>query len=98
MIQEYDKLIIPEDIQKMSLEELKARKELLYKIQKAKVDGSTKIDMEIMTENPNMYVNLKELVERFIEIDKYYNHTPWNLEQIITNIRMCGTVEFEQVK
>ena len=98
MIQEYDKLVIPEDIKTMSSEELKARKELLYKIQRAKVDDGTKIDIEIMTENPNMYVNLKDLVERFVDVDEEFNHTPWNLEQIITNIRMCGTVEFEQVK
>ena len=58
-------------------------------------DDSTKIDIEIMTENPNMYVNLKELVERFIEIDKYYNHELWNLDQILTNIRICGAKEFK---
>ena len=97
MIQEYDKLVIPEDIKTMSSEELKARKELLYKIQRAKVDDGTKIDIEIMTENPNMYVNLKDLVERFVDVDEEFNHTPWNLEQIITNIRMCVTFEFEQV-
>ena len=59
------------------------------------MDDSTKIDIEIMTENPNMYVNLKELVERFIEIDEYYNHEPWNLQQIIANINICGAEEFK---
>ena len=93
MIQENDQFFIPEDIQSMSLEELKARKELLYKIQKAEVDDSTKIDIEIMTENPNMYVNLKDLVERFMEIDEYYNHEHWNLQQIIANIRMVDSIE-----
>ena len=58
-------------------------------------DDDIKIDIEIMTENPNMYVNLKELVERFIEIDKYYNHELWNLDQILTNIRICGAKEFK---
>lgn len=62
---------------------------------KLNVDDSTKIDIEIMTENPNMYVNLKELVERFIEIDEYYNHEPWNLQQIIANINICGAEEFK---
>lgn len=61
------------------------------------MDDSTKIDIEIMTENPNMYVNLKELVERFIEIDEEYNHTLWNLDQILTNIRICGAKEFIRI-
>ena len=62
------------------------------------IDDSTKIDIEIMTENPNMYVNLKELVERFIDIDEYYNHEPWNLQQIIANINILVPVEVNKNK
>ena len=62
------------------------------------MDDSTKIDIEIMTENQNMYVNLKELVERFIEIDEYYNHEPWNLQQIIANINILVPVEVNKYK
>lgn len=55
-------------------------------------DDSVKI-IEAMTENSNLYVNLKELVERFVEIDKYYHHEPWNLKQIIANINILVPVE-----
>ena len=61
------------------------------------INDSTKINIEIMTENPNMYINLKKLVERFVEIDEEYNNTPWNLEQIIANINMCGAVEVNKI-
>ena len=57
------------------------------------MDDSTKIDIKIMMENPNKYVNLKELVERFVEINKEYNNEPWNLEQILTNIGMVDSIE-----
>lgn len=59
------------------------------------MNDSLKIDIEIMTENPNMYVNLKDLTERFIRIDEEYNHEPWNLEQILANVRMIGTIEIK---
>ena len=57
------------------------------------MDDSTRIDIEIMTSNSNRYVNLKELTERFVEIDEYYNHEPWNLTQILANIRIMGSIE-----
>ena len=62
------------------------------------MNSGTEIDIEIMTENPNKYVNLKELVERFIEVDEYYNHEPWNLEQIIANINIIVPVEIKEVR
>jgi hypothetical protein len=57
------------------------------------MDDSLKIDIEIMTENPGKYVNLKALTERFVRINEEYNNEPWNLEQILANIRMVGTIE-----
>lgn len=58
-------------------------------------DSKTINDIETMTENSNMYINLKNLVERFIKIDEEYNHEPWNLEQIIANINMIIPVEIK---
>lgn len=63
---------------------------------KTKMDNSTKVNIEMMTENPNMYVNLKDLVERFVEIDEYYNHELWNLQQIIANINVVGSMEINK--
>jgi hypothetical protein len=38
-------------------------------------------------------VPIKELVERFIEIDKEYEGRPWNILQILTNINIIISVE-----
>ena len=38
-------------------------------------------------------VSIKELVERFIEIDKEYNGEPWNIKQILANINIIIPVE-----
>ena len=38
-------------------------------------------------------VPIKELVERFIEIDKEYNGEPWNIKQILANINIIIPVE-----
>ena len=57
------------------------------------MDDSLKIDIEIMTKNPAKYVNLKALTERFVMINEEYNNEPWNLEQILANIRMVRTIE-----
>lgn len=38
-------------------------------------------------------VPIKDLVERFIEIDKEFNREPWNILQILTNIDMIVPVE-----
>ena len=38
-------------------------------------------------------VPIKELVERFIEIDKEYNSEPWNIKQILANINIIIPVE-----
>ena len=83
-------LLPPVEIEKIAKLFGMTKQELMYY---QNIDESTKINIEIMTENPNMYVNLKELVERFVEIDASYNHEPWNLQQIITNINICGAVE-----
>ena len=38
-------------------------------------------------------VPIKELVERFIEIDKEYNGELWNIKQILANINIIIPVE-----
>ena len=38
-------------------------------------------------------VSVKDLTERFIDVDKEFAGKPWNIMQILTNIRMVGTVE-----
>ena len=38
-------------------------------------------------------VPIKDLVERFIEIDKEYNGEPWNIKQILANINIIIPVE-----
>lgn len=38
-------------------------------------------------------VSVKDLTERFIGIDKEFAGKPWNIMQILANIRMIGTVE-----
>lgn len=38
-------------------------------------------------------VPIKELVERFIEIDKEYKGGPWNIMQILTNVDMIIPIE-----
>ena len=38
-------------------------------------------------------VPIRDLVERFIDIDKEYNGEPWNIKQIIANINMIIPVE-----
>lgn len=47
---------------------------------------------KIMMET-NKTIPIKELVERFIEIDSKYKGQPWNIMQIITNIDMIVPVE-----
>ena len=49
-----------------------------------------------LTRDTELYVNLSELVERFVEIDEYYNHEDWNLMQILANIKMLDFVELEK--
>lgn len=47
-----------------------------------------------MTSEMDKYVNLKELVEQFVEMDKEYNGELWTLEQILANICMVKWKRF----
>lgn len=53
-------------------------------------------ELRDLTRDTKLYVNLSELVERFVDIDEYYNHEDWNLMQILANIKMLDFVELEK--
>lgn len=36
-------------------------------------------------------VTIKDLTERFIDIDREFNGRPWNILQILSNIRLTPT-------
>ena len=38
-------------------------------------------------------VRVNDLLDRFIDIDEAYRHTPWNLSQIINNIAMVARAD-----
>lgn len=38
-------------------------------------------------------VSIKELVERFIRVDREYKGEPWNIKQILANIDMITPIE-----
>lgn len=38
-------------------------------------------------------VSIKDLTARFIGVDKEFDGKPWNIMQILTNIRMVDTVD-----
>lgn len=38
-------------------------------------------------------IPVKELVERFIEVDKYFENEPWTIRQILSNIDIIIPLE-----
>lgn len=56
-------------------------------------DTKTDLFYEKRMMDTNKTVPIKELVERFIEIDKYYEGKPWNIRQILSNIDIIIPVE-----
>lgn len=43
--------------------------------------------------NTDNTIPIKDLVKRFVEMDKHRNGQPWNIQQILTNIDMIVPVE-----
>ena len=41
-------------------------------------------------------VTIKDLAERFIDIDREFNGRPWNLLQILANIRLTPTTKMSE--
>lgn len=46
----------------------------------------------------NKTIPIKDLVERFIEVDKFYKGKPWNIRNILTNISMIKPIEDRKEK
>ena len=72
-------------------------KELVVDVFKSAVSKEqlfmTKEEMKEYLKSTNKTVPVKDLVERFIKIDKEFNGEPWNILQILTNIDMIVPVE-----
>ena len=62
-------------------------------IHETDTEKETKNLISELTKDDNLYVNLPDLIERFVEVDEYYNHEPWNLMQILANINMIIPVK-----
>ena len=43
------------------------------------------------------FVSISDLVDRFVDVDEYYHHEPWNLRQIIANIDILIPVKKEDL-
>ena len=41
-------------------------------------------------------VTIKDLTERFIDIDREFNGRPWNILQILANIRLTPTTKMSK--
>lgn len=52
-----------------------------------------KINKEL--KDKNAYIKKTDLIKRFVEVDNFFNNTPWTLEQIIENICLTTTYEKE---
>ena len=56
---------------------------------------NTDVDMyyEKRMLDENKTVPIRDLVERFVDVDKEFNGEPWNIMQILKNINMIIPVE-----
>lgn len=44
---------------------------------------------------PDQYITFRDLVERFDDVDEYFNHSSWNLLQIYNNFNILIGAESE---
>lgn len=56
---------------------------------------NTDVDMfyEKKMLDENKTVSIRDLIERFVGVDKEFHGEPWNIRQILTNIDMIIPVE-----
>lgn len=47
--------------------------------------------------NEDGYIKVSELVERFKEVDDYYNNSDWNLLQILSNINLFIPISKKEI-
>ena len=41
----------------------------------------------------NKSISIKDLVERFIDVDEFFHGEPWNIMQILTNVNIIIQIE-----
>ena len=57
------------------------------------VDKSDDFEEWKLNEDKDSYLRIGDIVDRFKEIDEHYNHSPWNLAQIFSNLNILQRVE-----
>ena len=57
------------------------------------IDKSDEVEEWELNEDKDYYLRIGDIVDRFKEIDEYYNHSPWNLTQIFSNLNILQRVE-----
>lgn len=50
-----------------------------------------------LTRDKSKYVNVKNLVDRFVRTDMKFNHQPWTLAQILSNISIMCTIDEDDI-
>ena len=75
-----------EEVKKWLLETINNEEKYDARLQK-------KIDRALR--NKNIYINKKDLVQRLVEVDEYFNHSTWNMKQIMNNIDLICEYEKE---
>ena len=48
-----------------------------------------------LNERKDEYLKIEDILERFNEIDRLYNHTPWTLDQIYANLNIIMSEQFK---
>ena len=57
------------------------------------IDKSDEFEEWKLNEDKDCYLRIGDIVERFKEIDEHYNHSPWTLIQIFSNLNILQRVE-----
>ena len=70
-----------------------SKEELLEKLRANTLYSDSTLFYEGKMLFSNKTIPISELVERFIEVDEYFEHKPWTLRQILNNIDMIIPVE-----
>ena len=56
------------------------------------VDKSDEFEEYKLNEDKDCYLRIGDIVDRFKEIDEHYNHSPWTLTQIFSNLNVLQRV------
>lgn len=76
-------------------EEIMKNEEIIDYLMSTGLYGNTDVDMfyEKKMLDENKTVPIRDLIERFVGVDKEFHGEPWNIRQILTNIDMIIPVE-----